>query len=167
MDLNKLSLNINKEYSVLINPTVHHFSSDAIAFLKINGIQHVNVIKYLGIEIDSQSNFKWHANNIKSKIAKGIRILIKLNKILTSNALLMLYYALVHPHLTYGIFICCSTDKSYLNTLQLLQNKIIRALTKQRSFDRITTMYRRLKVLKINGLYYLQTVKFMHQFLDK
>ena len=56
MDLNKLSLNINKTYSLLINPTVHYSSSDAIAFFNIDGIQHVNVIKYLGIEIDSQSN---------------------------------------------------------------------------------------------------------------
>ena len=56
--LNKLSLNINKTYSLLINPTVHHSSSDAIAFFNLDGIQHVNVINYLGIEIDSQLNFR-------------------------------------------------------------------------------------------------------------
>ena len=60
MDHNKLSLNINKTYSLLINPTVHHSSSDTIAFFNIDGIQHLNVIKYLGIEIDSKLNFKSH-----------------------------------------------------------------------------------------------------------
>ena len=129
MDLNKLSLNINETYSLLINPIVHHSSSDAIAFFNI---QHVNVIKYLGIEIDSQLYFKSHIDNVQSKIAKGVEILFKLNKILPSNALLMLYYALVHPHLTYGILIWGSTYKSYLNTLQLSQNKAMRAITKQR-----------------------------------
>ena len=119
MDFNKLSLNIKKTYSLLINPTVHHSLSDAIAFFNIDEIQHVNVIKYLGIEIDSQLNFKSHIDNVQSKIAKRVGILFKLNKILTSNALLMLYYALVHPHLTYGILIWGSTYKSYLNTLQL------------------------------------------------
>ena len=167
MDLNKLSLNINKTHSLLINPTVHHSSSDAIAFFNIDGSQHVNVIKYLGIEIDSQLNFKSHIDNVKSKIAKGVEILFKLNKILTSNALLMLYYALVHPHLTYGILIWGSTYKSYLNTLQLSQNKAMRAITKQRWFDRITPIYRRLQVLKINDLYKLETAKFMHQLSDK
>ena len=127
MDLNKLSPNINKTYFLLINPTVHHSLSDAIAFFNIDGIQHVNVIKYVGIEIDSQLNFKSHIDNVQSIIAKGVGILFKLNKILTSNALLMLYYALVHPHLTYGILIWGSTYKSYLNTLQLLQNKAMRA----------------------------------------
>ena len=117
MDLNKLSLNINKTYSLLINPTVLHSSSDAIAFFNIDGIQHVNVIKYLGIEIDSQLNFKSHVDYVQSKITKEVGILFKLNKILTSNAVLMLYYALIHSHLTYGILIWGSTYKSYLNTL--------------------------------------------------
>ena len=43
----------------------------------------------------------------------------------------------------------------------------MRAITKQRSSDRITHIYRRLQVLKINDLYKLETAKFMHQFLDK
>ena len=167
MDLNKLSLNINKTYSLLINPTVRHSSSDTIASFTINRIQHFNVIKYLSIEIDSQLNFKSPADNVQSKIAKGIGVLFKLNKILTTNALLMLYYALVHPHLTYGILIWGSTYKSQLNTLQLSQNKAVSAINKQRSSDRITPIYRRLQVLKINDLYKLETAKFMHQFFDK
>ena len=43
----------------------------------------------------------------------------------------------------------------------------MRAITKQRSSDRITPIYRRLQVLKINDLYKLETAKFMHQFSDK
>ena len=54
----------------------------------------------------------------------------------------MLYYALVHPHLTYGILIWGSFYKSYLDALQLSQNKAMRAITKQRWFDRITPIYR-------------------------
>ena len=79
----------------------------------------------------------------------------------------MLYYALVHPHLTYGILIWSSTYKPHLNTLQLLQNKAMCAITKRRLSDRITPVYRRLQVLKINDLYKLETAKFMHQFLNK
>ena len=79
----------------------------------------------------------------------------------------MLYYALVHLHLTYGILIWSSTNESYLNTLQLLQNKVTRAITKQRSSDRITPIYCRLQVLKINDSYQLGAANFMHQFSDK
>ena len=88
MDLNKFSLKINETYSLLINPIVHHSSFDAIAFFNIDGIQHVNVIKYLGIEIDSLLNFNLHIDNVQPKTAKIIGIFSKLNKILTPNALL-------------------------------------------------------------------------------
>ena len=43
----------------------------------------------------------------------------------------------------------------------------MRAITKQRWSDRITPIYRRLQVSKINDLYKLETAKFMHQFSDK
>ena len=76
----------------------------------------------------------------------------------------MRYYDLVHPHLTYGVLIWGSTYKSYLNTLQLLQNNAIRVTTKQRSSDRITPIYRRLQVLKINDLYKPETAKFIINF---
>ena len=79
----------------------------------------------------------------------------------------MLHYALVHPHPTNGILIWGSTYKSYLNTLQLSQNKAMRTIIKKRSSDRITPIYRRLQVLKINDLCKLETAKFMHQFSDK
>ena len=79
----------------------------------------------------------------------------------------MLYYAAVHPHLTYGILIWGYACKSYLNTSQLSQNKAMRTITKERLFDRITPFYRRLQVLKINDLHQLKAAKFMDQFLDK
>ena len=41
------------------------------------------------------------------------------------------------------------------------------AITKQKLSLRITPIYRRLQVLKINDLYKLETAKFMHQFSDK
>ena len=43
----------------------------------------------------------------------------------------------------------------------------MRATTKQRSYDRITPIYRKLQVLKIIDLYKLETAKFMHQFSNK
>ena len=43
----------------------------------------------------------------------------------------------------------------------------MRAITKQRLSDRITPIYRRLQVLKINDLYKLEIAKFMHQFSNK
>ena len=40
----------------------------------------------------------------------------------------------------------------------------MRVITEIRSSDRITTIYRKLQVLKINDLYKLEKAKYMHQF---
>ena len=79
----------------------------------------------------------------------------------------MLYYTLVYPYLTCGILIWGSTYKSYLNTSQLSQNKAMRGIIKQRLSDRITPIYRKLHVLKINDFYKLETAKLMLQFSNK
>ena len=38
----------------------------------------------------------------------------------------------------------------------------MRAINKRKLLDRITPIYRKLQVLKINDLYKLETAKFMH-----
>ena len=43
----------------------------------------------------------------------------------------------------------------------------MRAITKKRLSDKITPIYCRLQVLKINDFYKLEAAKFVHQFSDK
>ena len=57
-------------------------SADTLALLNTGKIQQVNEITYLGVEIDSQLNFKSHVEKIQSQISKGIGILFKLNDLL-------------------------------------------------------------------------------------
>ena len=79
--------------------------------------------KYLGVLLDSKLDFQQHFNHVESKVLKAVGIMFKLKSILTQEALLKLYYALVHPYLLYGIIAWESTFPSYLNKLNTLQNK--------------------------------------------
>ena len=47
--------------------------------------------------------------------------LFKLKSVLPQEALLKLYYALIHPHLIYGIIVWSSTFPTYLNGLALIK----------------------------------------------
>ena len=55
--------------------------------------------------------------------------LSKLKYFLPQDALLKLYYALIHSHLNYGILAWGNTYHSYLLKLMRLQNKEIRIVT--------------------------------------
>ena len=116
MDVNKLSRNIHKSTAMLIHPKCKIYSNNTSSSFKFDSLPQVDQVKYLGIEIDSQQNFKKYVNSIQNKTSEGVGILFKLSKIVSLNTLLMLYNSLIGllPHLTYGITVWSSTFTSHL-----------------------------------------------------
>ena len=59
-----------------------------------------NHVKYLGVFIESKLNFHFYLNVVVNKLFRSVGILYKLKHVLPKNALLKLYYSLIHPHFT-------------------------------------------------------------------
>ena len=83
-----------------------------------NHIERTESIKFLGITIDQNLNFKAHANSISNKVAKVNGLLFRLNNILPAGSLQLLYSALFVPHLVYGVEIWhaalqCNRDRIF------------------------------------------------------
>ena len=102
--VNKLSINPSKTNIIIIPPkqtntTIPHFH------LTSNGsaINIVDRAKYLEVVIDNELNFKQHIKIMEGKVARSVGILSKLKHFFPQNIMLQLYYALVHPFLSYGI----------------------------------------------------------------
>ena len=83
--------------------------------------------KYLGVYLDFKLNFLHHIRQVESKVAKAVGILSKLRFLLPKSTLLLLYHALIHPHLympfpsgpalsqiTFKNFNACKTKQSGL-----------------------------------------------------
>ena len=92
-------------------------------------------------------------SRVENKVARSVGILSKLKHFLSSNSLLKLYYAFIHPHLLYGLSIWGCTHKSYLSKLQTLQNKAVKIIGGGKHMDHATLFYSKLKILKIPELY--------------
>ena len=69
--------------------------------IKIDDCNIVQVckIKFLGVWMDEQLNWKAHITYISNKISKAIGILKKVRYSVTSKILRNLYYALIYPYL--------------------------------------------------------------------
>ena len=122
-----------------------------------------NSSKYLGIKIDSKLNFQPHLKMIENKLARSVGILSKVRFLFPTSTLLLLYFALIHPHLLFGIVLWGSTCSSYQSKLQILQNKAIRIISNCNRRISITTFYHKLGILKIPELYKFEIAKLMHQ----
>ena len=78
--------------------------------------------------------------------------------------MLLLYYVLIQTHILYSITLWGSTCSTYKNKLKTLQNSAIRAKTKARNMQRISSNYLKCGILKIDDLYKFITAKLMFQY---
>ena len=114
--------------------------------------------------IDNKLKFKAHIRNIEGRIARSVGILTKLRHLFPSSALLLLYYALIHPHLSFGLAIWGSTYPTYIQKLQRLQNKAIRIISNASRKNSVTPLSKKYGVLKLADLFNYEMAKIMYQF---
>ena len=104
MKSNRLALSILKTNFVLFH--FKRLKPYKSLNLKIDGvnIQEVSTVKYLGVTFDSNLTWKNHVNERCLKLSKTEGIFSKLRYYINVVILIMLYYSLIYPFLTYGIF---------------------------------------------------------------
>ena len=84
-------------------------------------------VKYLGVFIDENLNWKTHINEISTKLIKGNVMLSKLRHYVNKDILLSVYYGIFHSHLAY-LCLVWGHVKFSLKRITLLQKRVIRIL---------------------------------------
>ena len=103
--------------------------SDPSLKLYNTDIPVVEEAKFLGILFDSKLSFKAHIANLKKKCLKAmnlLRVVAHTDWGADSTTLLRLYRSLVRSKLDYGCIVYGSARKSYLDTLDRVQNAALR-----------------------------------------
>ena len=126
---NKLTDNTNKTKYILFHGihqpvTDSHFS----LYLYNVSLEKVASTWFLGVVTGESLSWKLHISNVLVKISKFISIFYRVRKVLTGEALVMLYNSLVYPHLTYCNSVWCSGPKTTIAKLFIAQKKIVRAI---------------------------------------
>jgi hypothetical protein len=142
-DKNLLSLNAKKSYcipfsinklKILPNFQITIHNKRCIKTTCEHECTDINItteIKYLGIYIDQ--NMKWvkQISELVKRVRKCIYIFIRLRNILQTNNLKMVYYAIIHSLLQYGIIGWGGTYKNIINPLKIVQKLIIKVIMKK------------------------------------
>jgi len=103
----------------------------------------------------------------KNKVTKGVGILSKLRFLFLKSSLLLLYYALIQPHLLFALSLWGTTSSSYLKPLQLLQNKTVGIICNCKRASSTTPPFHKLEILKINELCQYEIGKLMFKHSKK
>ena len=103
MESNRLALSILKTNFVRFHSKrLEPYKSLNLKIDSVN-IQEVYTVKYLGVTFDSNLTWKNHVNELCLKLSKTVGIFSKLRYYVNVDILIMLYYSIIYPFLTYGI----------------------------------------------------------------
>ena len=83
----------------------------------------------------------------------------KLKHIFPRNILRTIYNSIIHPHLIYGVYLWSFS----LKWLIILQKKAVRTISLSRYLSHSTPLFKKLKILKIDGQYSIQLYKLYYK----
>lgn len=160
---NKLSISIDKTCYSLFG--TNRKCCDCSCPLVINSatVREVNSTKYLGVIIDSSLAWSDHIDYIFNKLLKFVGIFYKLSFKLSPEILKQLYFAFIHPYISYGIEIYANACYSHLNKLILLNNKILRIIQRMKMTTPVRILYSNYNCLPIPLLHDYQLLLLVHK----
>ena len=123
-ELNKLYLNINKCAKMTYGST-KFFNKYC---LQGSHIERLPIYKDLGVIMDGKLLFAEHIKEITKKASKSLSTIIRLSANFNVKTIVLLYNALVRPHLEYASIIWNPNNKSLSETIERVQKRLLRFL---------------------------------------
>ena len=145
LNSNSLALNISKTNFVIFSAKNKPVKPVTI-IINRHAIEQKDHVKYLGILIDSKLSFKQHITSITKKISRAIGLLYKLRHYVSKKVLIMMYYSLIYPFLIYALPVYGTANHIHLNSIHLLQKKVVRLVTFSDSISHSLTIFEVFKV---------------------
>ena len=167
LDVNKLSLNIDKT-NFIIFKSPQHSITEAVS-IKIGNlpIRKTSYVKFLGVLLDENLSWKYHLTELSKKLARTCGMFFKVRHFLPIDVLICLYNSLFSPFLQYGILVWGLTYETYINPVFLLQKRVVRAMSFENFTSPSTPIFLNLKILKLHDLFQLKLLTFVYDCVNK
>jgi len=158
--LNKLTINGSKtKYMIFCPKNKRNINLEGEIEINNVTLEQVKTIKFLGLVLNDNLNWKDHKMYIKSKIQKNLGILYKCRQIMNLEECINMYNCFILPYLLYCLPVWGGTLTNQTDPIINVQNKVLRVLTNtKRTQD--AWNYVRHKVLPVSDLYKVEIAKF-------
>ena len=164
---NKLSVHyVKKSEYMLINSNlnVRVDGNDFVLKMGDHVLSRTKSYRYLGLLVDEKLSWANHIDEVCKKLSQIAGVIFKARTLLTKEALMLVYHALVGSKLRYGL-VCWATASQYLlDKVNVAHNKIITYMTFSKRCSRMWPLYSKLKVLPLDILIQIEHAKTMYKF---
>ena len=163
---NKLALNPTKSNFIVFHSRRLMVPENMGSVLVENAvIQRVTEVKFLGVYLDETLKFDLHVAHLVRKLSRFIAIIYKIKRYFTLKGLVNLYYALIYPNLTFCITVWGATFKNVLRPLQVVQNRIVRAMCGVDRLSASLPLYTSLGLFNVENIYMYMTGAYVYRTL--
>ena len=166
LSANKLSLNIKKTHFIIFKSRGKKINQNVSIKIDNQEIEQVKHTKFLGLHIDNELSWKYHIEQVASKISKMTGIMAKARHYLSLKTLQTIYDTMVQPYLTYCNIFWTSTYPTRLNSLFMIQKKIVKIMTFKNYSEKSRPLFVALKILNIYELNIYQMSLFMYSYFN-
>ena len=116
-------------------------------------ISPVKVFKFLGIYFDQNLTFKHHTSYLTNRLSQVASMLYSIRNFLPAFIQRILYFTHVNSILSYCITIWGGTKQTHLNSLILVQKRIIRIINNAGFREHTRPLFKTSKILNVGDLY--------------
>ncbi len=158
---NRLSLNVSKTEFIIFKPPKKRLFQRITLTLNGTCLYESPKVKYLGIIMDERLSWKHHIVELNKKLNKSIGIIYKMRHLSTQRVLKSLYFALIHSHLNYGACVWGYSNMARLDSIRLLQKRVIRIIANAEHNDHSSPLFKQLNILKFDDIIRMQLSSIM------
>lgn len=169
---NSLSLNVGKSKYMLIGNkfklSTYNLSYPNLSIeIMGNRLDKVKEIKYLGVIIDENLNFKSHFKYIMNKMSKKVYFLRRISNCLNMSTKVLLYKSLISPHIDFCSTVLFNLNQNEIQTLQVIQNKAMRIILKCNKYTPINIMLEVLHFMSVKQRILFRTLDMIFKMKNK
>ena len=167
---NKLALNVKKTKYVIFSPKTSippankSIAIDGKTISRVGNNQTEKSIKFLGISIDENLTWKFHIQNIKSKLCRSLFAINRVKRIFPHDILKTIYFSLIQSHLMYGI--CSWGSANNLSKLETLQKRAITLINNKPFNSHTEPLFKANSILKLSDIYSSHVSLFAHDCMN-
>jgi hypothetical protein len=119
--------------------------------------------KLLGVLFDEYLSFDAHISHLCAKISKSLFCLNRIKNFVDQHAMKMLYYAMIHSHISYCINIYGSANTTNLQRLRIKQKESIRVINNVGYRDHTSPLFKQNSILPLDEMIKFAKLLFMHR----
>jgi len=86
---------------------------------------------------------------------------------MNQKTLMMIYHSLIYPYLIYAVPIWGNAADNFIDSIYKLQKRVVRYITFKDSRTHSAPLFNSLNILNIRDIYKIDTLKFVHDCLNR